>query len=84
MGWAIVIQEVDSRKWVVLTSGTAIDVDDPMYERDVHIVPVVEDKKNSRFLRTGIHNLKRECCCRPRIQEEVHRRTLVIHSDKVN
>jgi len=84
MPWAIAIREVESQNWILVTSETRIDADDPRYEQDVHVVPCAEDVQDARFLSMGGHDFTRQCCCQPRIEEEVNRRPMVIHNGKVN
>jgi hypothetical protein len=61
-----------------------LDADDPIYGDDVHIVPVVEDKKDPTYLSFGVHDFVRDCACHPKVEPRAGGRTIISHSAMVN
>jgi hypothetical protein len=81
MPWGTYLKSTESGKMVLVPPSEKPDSNDPRYEQEVHIVPVKVDGEN---ISLGIHDLVRECVCHPKIQEQVHERTLIIHREMVN
>lgn len=73
MRWAITMKNLEAGKWQLITPDMDIDPEDPRYDKDMHIVPIVEDPNNPTYLSFGIHALVRDCPCHPRIEEGLYR-----------
>jgi len=83
MPWVIVYSRSDGGPFETITTemlATRISPDDPLVDRDVHIVPcgVLEDN-DSDF---GVHEFSRMCSCHPHLRESPH--GIVIHREIVN
>lgn len=67
MPWAIGLRRADTGQLEVIGTDTKIVPDDPRFEKDVHIVPLVPlGSFNGDDYDFGEHEFKRECCCHPR------------------
>ena len=81
MPWAICIKNIETGKMELVCEGFKADLDDPRYADEVHIVPTTEA---DGWIRFGVHDFKRDCCCHPKIRNYVNNRTLILHSEAVN
>ena len=84
MPWATCLKSTETGKMMLVTPDQRPDSDDPRYEQEVHIVPVVTDPKDENYYTFGVHDFTHNCYCHPKIQEQVHGRTLILHREVVN
>lgn len=85
MQWATCLKNLEVGKMEIVPMGVKVDADDPRYGQEVHIVPCKqEDITDVWRFKFGVHELTRDCYCRPQVREQVHGRTLIIHRDTVN
>ena len=78
--WVVCLIESQTKQ-VVPWDGACVEEDDPRYEDDVHILPIIE---GGETLFSGVHEVNRNCACHPRVQPQVHGRTMIFHSEKVS
>ena len=83
MRWAICMKNLEVGKMQLITPDMSVDENDPRYDDDVHIVPVVEDPKDPTCLSFGVHDFVRDCACHPKIQERLYR-NIISHRSAVN
>src|ERR1035437_7256205 len=83
MRWAVCMKNLEIGKMVLITPDMSVDVDDPRYDQDVHIVPVEEDPNDPCYLSFGVHDFVRNCVCHPKIQERCGGRTIISHQAAV-
>ena len=81
MPWAICIKNIESGKMELVCKGSKVDLDDPRYADECHIVPITEDEEEIRF---GAHEFTRQCYCHPKVENFVNNRTLIMHREAVN
>jgi hypothetical protein len=84
MPWAICVKNLEIGEMVLITPDMTVDVDDPRYDDEVHIVPVTIDTKDPDYLSFGVHDFKRDCYCHPKIQKHCGGRTVIKHRATVN
>lgn len=84
MRWAVCMKNLEIGKMQLITPDMTVDEDDPRYGDEVHVVPVVEDKKDLTNLSFGVHDFVRDCCCHPNIQERCGGRIIIAHRSEVN
>jgi hypothetical protein len=84
MPWAICVKNLEIGEMVLITPDMSVDVDDPRFDDEVHIVPVVVDPKDPDRLSFGIHDFVRDCVCHPKIQNHCGGRTVIKHRAVVN
>lgn len=83
MRWAVCVKNLEVGKMQLITPDMTLDADDPIYGDDVHIVPVVEDKKDPTYLSFGVHDFVRDCACHPKVQDGLSR-TIITHQAAFN
>ena len=84
MRWAICMNNLEVGKIQLITPDMTVDEDDPRFDDDVHIVPINENQKDPEWLSFSVHDFKRDCVCRPQIQEHCGSRTIIKHQAAVN
>jgi hypothetical protein len=84
MQWAVCMKNLEVGKMQLISPDNPIDHDDPRYDDEVHIVPVVTDPRDPEMLSCGVHDFIRECYCHPKIHPQCGSRTIICHQAAVN
>lgn len=84
MRWAVAMNNIEIGKWQLITPDMTVDGDDPMFADEVHIVPVVEDPKDSTYLSFGVHDFVPNCACHPKVEPQCGSRTIITHTAVAN
>ena len=84
MRWAVCMKNLEVGKMALITPDMTVDQDDPRFDQEVHIVPILEDPKDVTRLSFGAHDFVRDCACHPKILDQALGRTIITHSAAVN